>query len=208
MIEHLARADIGEVAEHHHDDDAEDEHRLAGVRHPCLVLVDAQVEEIDGAQDHQGGDDLLEEVVDVTQRHHPEQRQIHAFGPEDPEVEVRIEAPPPQHERVEQQDDEADEDDPVGHPRALVVVHLLLPEGVDVGALQALEEVVEPVDVAADLHQLPATVRGPAEGREEAEQHRQHPSGVHRVWVLGGRVEDVNVPSARFSWGLPRRDGA
>ena len=79
-------------------------------RHALRLDDDAVVEEDERAADDERADDVLDELVDLPER---------LVRAEHAEVERRVEAAAPEHQRAQEEDDEPDEDELVGEPGRL-----------------------------------------------------------------------------------------
>ena len=164
------RAVVDHVREHHRRDDPEDERPLPVARDALQGVQHAVVEEDGDADEDERGDAVLRELVDHPQR---------LRGAEDPQAEAGRETAPPEDQRPEEEDDEAGEDQLMGQPRGLVVVHLLLHEGVPPHGGDTVLDAIEPVFGAAGREELPSTARRPREHREEADDDAEHRQRVH-----------------------------
>ena len=66
-------------------------------------LKNAQIHEVERAQQHEKGDDVLDELVDRADGYRAEDRHIHRLGAQNPHVELGVEATAPEHDGVEKQ---------------------------------------------------------------------------------------------------------
>ena len=121
------------------------------MRQSSLVLVDPQVNEVERAREDEHRGDVLNEAVNRPERDRAEHREVQRSRPENPEIEVGIEAASPEDQRAEKEDEKADENELMGESSARVIAHPFLDEGVLVGASDAITEAVQAVLVAADL---------------------------------------------------------
>ena len=144
---------VEHVAEHHRRDDDEDERPLPVPGDPLQRVQHAVVEEDGDAAEHQEPEHVLDELVDCAERG----RRV-----EDEEIEPGREPPPPQHEDAKEEEDEPREDELMGQPRRLVIIHLFL------------HERIPPHPLGSDLRNAIETVLG-----EGALSSRS----CHRLWA-------------------------
>ncbi len=166
---------VEEIAQHHREDDPEDDEPLGAEGHAVrpagllvgdALLAEPVVHEGDAARDARDDEELLGRGVG-----HPERG---VLGQQAPEIEADVVPANDQLDAVQEQDHERAEDDDVSEPGVAVIGHLPLPERVDDRIPDALFDLLggdAEVGVRCADHQLsPASRRGPrerAEGRDQ-----------------------------------------